>query len=168
MRLRVAPLTVAGLLALGAINAWLLTLAVRGRDTVNRDPVMNLASSLSLDETNGAPPANRPAAVYRETLAHPVFYKSREPFIPPPPPPPPTAAKPAPPPVPADPGIMLGGVAINGTVRKAYLFSKTNPQGTWVSLGETFIGWTVHAIEPGAAKLKQSDRELAVELYPRR
>jgi hypothetical protein len=96
-----------------------------------------------------------------------VFYKSREPFVLPPPPPA-AVSKPAAPLSPIDPGIALGGVAINSVLRKAYLFNKSNPQGAWVSQGEIFMGWTVQSIEVGRTMLRQADRELALELYPPR
>jgi len=168
MRLRGAPLTVAALVALAVANAWLLSVALRQGGTSVQNPVLDAAPLPSVSETTSGLPAVRPAVAYRETLAHPVFFQTREPFVPTPPPPPPAPAKPAAPPAPADPGIVLGGVAIDSTLRKAYLYNRANPQGAWVSEGETFMGWTVQTIEPGATRLKQSDRELALELYPRR
>ena len=71
-------------------------------------------------------------------------------------------------PPPTDPGLILGDVAIDGIRKKAYVFAKGNPQGTWVSDGETFLGWTVQSIDSGAAKLKQSNRVLDLQLYPMR
>lgn len=168
MRFRMAPLTATGLLALAAVNAWLLTILMRDPEPRAQDPVVDVASSTNLSEISGGPLATRPTAAYRETLAHPVFYKGREPFVPPPPPPPPAAATPTAPPPPADPGIALGGVAIDSVLRKAYLFNKANPQGTWVSQGEIFMGWTVQAIDATSTKLRQSDRTLELQLYERR
>jgi hypothetical protein len=60
----------------------------------------------------------------------------------------------------------LGGVAMDGSLKKAYLFSKGNPQGSWISEGETFLGWNVVSIDSGAARLKQADRVLELQLYP--
>ena len=167
MRLRVAPLTAVGLLALGGINAWLLIILMQDGGLREQDPVTNQVPSLHLAEAASGP-IIRPAGTYRETLAHPVFFKSREPFVPPPPAPPPAAAKPVASPVPADPGIALGGVAIDSVVRKAYLFNKANPLGTWVSQGETFMGWTVQSIDATSIKLRQADRTLELQLYERR
>jgi hypothetical protein len=168
MGFRIAPLTAAGLLALGSINAWLLTTVTLGGEPREQESVTNVASSLNLTEATGGLIITRAAAAYRETLAHPVFYKTRQPFIPPPPAPPPAAPKPAALPVPADPGIALGGVAINSDLRKVYLLSKANSLGTWVGEGEAFMGWTVQSVGPEGAKLRQADRELRLELYPSR
>jgi hypothetical protein len=59
-------------------------------------------------------------------------------------------------------------VTIDGTLKKAYLFSKSNPEGTWVSENEAILGWTVQSIDSGTAKLKQGGRTLSLELYPPR
>src|SRR5262245_9168357 len=55
------------------------------------------------------PPAPRPLAAYPETLARPVFFKGRAPYVPPPPAPPPPPPPPASAPPPVDPGLVLGG-----------------------------------------------------------
>jgi hypothetical protein len=130
--------------------------------------VTNVASSLNLTEATGGLIITRAAAAYRETLAHPVFYKTRQPFVPPPTTPPPATPNTAALPAPADPGIALGGVAINSDLKKVYLFSKANSLGAWVREGETFMGWTVQSVGPEGAKLRQADRELRLELYPSR
>jgi len=57
---------------------------------------------------------------------------------------------------------------MHGVRKKAYVFGKGNTQGTWVSEGEIFLGWTVQSIDSGAAKVKQSNRVLELQLYPMR
>jgi hypothetical protein len=97
-------------------------------------------------------------------LRRPLFFKTRAPFVPRPPPPPP---KPTPAPVvQADPGLVLGGVVINRDLRKAYLLSKADPRGAWVSEGDNFMGWKIVSVERTGAKLQQSDRMLELQLYP--
>ena len=82
-----------------------------GGELREKEPAPGVALYLKVTEATGGLIATRATPAYRETLAHPVFYKTRQPFVPPPPTPPPatpnTGALPAPP----DPGIALGGVA---------------------------------------------------------
>ena len=89
MRSRIAPLTAAGVLALAAVNAWLLTIVTVDGETQENEPVPGAAPYLNVTEATGGLIATRATAAYRETLAHPVFYKTRQPFVPPPPTPPP-------------------------------------------------------------------------------
>jgi hypothetical protein len=159
------PLTAIGLVALAAANAALIALV-----TVEllQDP----------DETPGAPestpaltmgesgiPQPRPIGDYAQTLARPVFLKSRAPFVAPPPAPPPVVKPPAPP-VSADPGLALAGVMIRPGQRKAYLVSKADSRGTWASEGDILSGWKVQLIAAGGVKLQQQDRTVELPLYP--
>jgi hypothetical protein len=65
------------------------------------------------------------------------------------------APKPSPPPaVFVDPGLILGGVMVNGAIKKAYLFQKTDKSGAWVGDGDDFIGWRVQSITADAIKLQ--------------
>jgi hypothetical protein len=105
---------------------------------------------------------------YPLTLAHPVFYKTREPFVPPPPAPPAPPPKVVPPaPVVTDPGLILGGVLTNPNVRKVFLFSKADPHGSWVNEGESFMGWRIQSVGASSARLQQQDRIVELQLYPR-
>lgn len=64
----------------------------------------------SLDDTRTQTTAT---VSHQEILARPIFSRSRAPFVPPAPP----APKPARPPVAfTDPGFVLGGVMVNGTI----------------------------------------------------
>ena len=111
----------------------------------------------------------RPIADYHQTLARPLFSKTRAPFVPPPPPPPVQAPKPAPPaPVFVDPGFSVGGLIISGMIRKAYLMKKPDSHGVWVREGDDFMGWKLRSITASAATLQQNDRTLEVRLYPER
>jgi hypothetical protein len=113
-------------------------------------------------------PGPKPLTVYGSILAQPIFFKSRQPFVPPPPVPPPVPKAPAPAPVFIDPGLVLGGVIITPDVKKAYLFNKTDSRGTWASEGDSFMGWTVQSIDAESAKLLQASRTLHLQLYPPR
>src|SRR5262249_36303227 len=108
----------------------------------------SVAPSPDLPESANGLLMVKPARAYVETLAHPIFSRTRAPFVPPPPPPP-AAQRQVGPPVSVDPGIALGGVAIHGDLKKAYLLSKGGLSGSWVTEGETFMGWKVGSIEPG-------------------
>jgi hypothetical protein len=103
---------------------------------------------------------------YQQALAHPIFFKTRLTFAPPPPPPPPPVSRPAPPPAPAaDPGLAVGGVVINGEVKNAYVFRKADHSGSWLAEGEEIMGWKVHSIDNGGAKLRKDDRNIELQLY---
>jgi hypothetical protein len=171
MTRRVAPLTLAGLLGLASLNAWLLAAAL---ETPAPEPDVKVAvpaadhaahpSAAELDV-----PKPRPLAAYGQTLAKPVFFKTRAPYVPPPPAPPP-APKPvaAAPPPPVDPGLALGGVVIMEGARKAYIFNKADSRGLWLSEGETILGWKVESIDAMAARLQQANRSIELQLYPKR
>ena len=109
----------------------------------------------------------KPLTVYGGILAQPIFFKTRQPFVPPPPAPPPMAKAPAPAPTPApvDPGLALGGVIITPDVKKAYVVSKANSRGTWASEGDSVMGWTVQSIDAGSARLGQANRTIDLHLY---
>ena len=164
---RIAPLPAAGLLALTCLNAWLLMLVVE--ESVRTDDVAVGKFDWTPTFTVSAKgiPDTKPIAAYQQILAHPVFFKSREPFVAPPPRPPPAPA-PVAMPVVADPGVSLGGILIAHDTRKAYLLRKTAPAGTWVSQGEDVQGWKVQSVEPGSVKLRNGDRAIELQLYPRR
>jgi len=168
MKPRIAPLTGAAIAALGVLNVWLLTLVILEEDPRAHESYETVKSVALLPEISSVPFNPKPASAYTETLVRPVFYKSRVPFVPPAPPAPePVKPPPAPPPMPVDPGLVLGGVAIDGVFRKAYILNKANREGTWVTEGETFMGWTVYAVDSEGAKLRQSGKDLTLELYPK-
>jgi hypothetical protein len=161
MTLRIAPLAAAGLLALASLNAWSFSSLVG--EILNDD---QQGAEKSEWRPQLSTPADdkgvqKPIEDYSLILAHPVFFKSREPFVPTPPPPPaPVKAAPAPPPPVVDPGLVLGGVMAIGHLRKAYLLTKANPAGSWVSEGDTFMGWIIRSVDPhkGAGAFKSQTR----------
>jgi hypothetical protein len=167
MRFRIAPLSLAALTLAAAVDLWLLadvadlaTTPPPSLESVEWKPKLSAAHELT------APV--RPIAEYRETLARPLFAKTRAPFVAPPPPPPPVQAPAPPPPAPVliDPGFSVGGVMITEVLRKAYLMKKPEPRGVWVSEGEDFMGWKVQSIGASTAKLEQNNRTIELRLYP--
>jgi hypothetical protein len=114
-------------------------------------------------------PDPKPIAAYLQTLAHPIFFKNRAPFVPPPPTPPPAPMmRPSQSQAVADPGIALGGIMVMQGAHKAYLFRKTDPSGTWVADGEDFMGWRIQTIDAAGIVLTNGERKIDLKLYPER
>jgi hypothetical protein len=165
MKFRIAPLPAAGLAVLAAINAWLLAGIADAMFSPDEQPLgAPMEWSPKLPDPGEGFVDFKPIEAASETLRHPLFFKTRAPLVPRPPPPPP---KPEPAPIiQADPGLVLGGVVIDRDIRKAYLLSKDDPRGAWVSEGENFMGWKIVSVEGASAKLQQSGRMLELQLYP--
>jgi hypothetical protein len=53
-----------------------------------------------------------------------------------------------------------------GGLRKAYLLTKTNPAGSWVTEGDNFMGWIISSVDSSSAKVQQQDRTIELQLYP--
>jgi hypothetical protein len=168
VRFRIAPLTSAGLIVLAGVNTWLLIWVV-GEIVAGDQPLGEKSEwSPQLPKSAVSAAVEKPIGSYPLTLAHPVFYRTREPFVPPPappPPPPPKAVNPAP--VFTDPGLILGGVLTNHDSRKVFLFSKADPRGSWLSEGESFMGWRIQSVDVSSARLQKQDRTIELQLYPR-
>jgi hypothetical protein len=167
MKWPMTPLGAVGLVSVIAINAWLATAIVA---ELGSDPMTGPGKAdwnVSLSAAPATPHPRKPLDAYPEILAHPVFFKSRAPFVPPPPAPPAPVMVAPPPPSFADPGLVLGGVMINQDVKKAYVFSKASASGAWTREGDEFMGWQVRTISGTAAKLEQRGRSIDLQLYPR-
>jgi len=166
MKWRMAPLGAIGLLIVVGINAWLLTAILTEIWSDNPAATGKADWRVSLPASAGSIANRKPLEAYRQILAQPVFFKSREPFVAAPPPPPP-AVKPVPAPVAVDPGLVLGGVMIKNDIRKAYVFSRASTTGAWIGEGSDFMGWQLKSINATGAKLEQNGRLLELQLYPR-
>jgi hypothetical protein len=166
MRLRISPLVLAGLALLAAINGCLLLGAIKEVMSADLSGPDKVEWKPRLPDLDAGEAPITTAALHPQILAHPIFSKSRLPFVPPPAPP----AKPAPPPpvVFIDPGFVIGGVMIKGEIKKAYLLRKSDRNGTWVGEGEDFVGWKVQSISTGAATLEKDSRTIEVRLYAER
>jgi hypothetical protein len=164
MTWRVAPITAIALFVVGCLNLapvtelteWFLSgdEASVGRSTWD-------AGLLPITGTIG----RKPLESYAQILAHPVFFKSRAPFVPAPPPLPPSPQTPSA--VIIDPGLVVGGVMIKAGMSRAFLLSKGGMAGAWVSEGEVFQGWQIKSIDKTGVKLEQGGRPLELALYPK-
>jgi hypothetical protein len=63
---------------------------------------------------------------------------------------------------------MLGGIMVMQGVRKAYVFRKSDPSGTWVTRGEDFMGWKIQTIDAAGIVLGNGERKIDLKLYPER
>jgi hypothetical protein len=164
-RSRTPPLVLFGLALLAACNAWLLIMAAHESMSEDQVAFEEPGWTPRLPSLEDSRTPTTASVSYQEILARPIFSRSRAPFVPPAPP----TLKPASPPVAfTDPGFVLGGVMVNGLLKKAYLFQKTDKSGTWVGEGDDFIGWRVQSITTDAAKLQKETHVIEVHLYPER
>ena len=86
---QVAPLTVAGLLLLGSIDAWLLATLVE--NTVSDGQIVT-ASTRPATKVRDLPheePEAKPLDTYNRIVVQPLFFKTRTPYVAPPRPLPP-------------------------------------------------------------------------------
>jgi type II secretory pathway component PulC len=165
MKWRIAPLGAAGLLIVLGINAWLLIAIATEVVHESLAATDKVDWNANLSDSVGSAATRKPIEAYREILARPVFFKSREPFVPAPAPPPPVVVS-TPPPTIVDPGLVLGGVMIKNDVRKAYVFSRAGASGAWASEGDEFMGWQIKSINGTGARLAQKGRSIDLQLYP--
>jgi hypothetical protein len=166
MKWRMAPLHAAGLLIVLGINAGLLVSIATQIASDHRAAADKAAWNANLSGSLANAINRKPIEGYGQILARPVFFKSREPFVPAPAPPPPVPVM-TPPPMITDPGLVVGGVMIKKGLRKAYLFSRAGPGGEWAGEGEMFQGWKVRSVDRTGVKLEQGGRSIDLQLYPR-
>ncbi|HZP79815.1 MAG TPA: hypothetical protein VFB45_27015 [Pseudolabrys sp.] len=166
MRLPAPPLALAGLALLVGLNGWLLLEAIGQFAADDAAPAPTAAWTPHLSDFGADEKVPKAAPSPNEILVRPIFSKSRAPFVAPPPPPPKVVAAPAVAFV--DPGFVLGGVMINGQIKRAYLQRKVDLSGAWVGEGEDFVGWKVQTINEGTAILRKESRTINVELYATR
>ncbi|MBV9970184.1 MAG: hypothetical protein JO228_09385 [Xanthobacteraceae bacterium] len=166
MKPRIAPLAGAALLALIGLNGWVLTCALGALLHGSAAAEQKIEWRPQLSTSEDVSTIQKPIETYGMTVAHPIFYKSREPFVPPPPTTPPPKVAQSAPSAPVDPGLILGGVMTIGHLRKAYLLTSANPAGLWVAEGENFMGWVITSVDSASAKVRQQDRTIELQLYP--
>jgi hypothetical protein len=168
------------MVALIGTDAWLLGVVAT---VITEDETDTIGAAEPVPPLSfvAAVPEQQAIEAYGEIIAHPIFFRTRTPWVAPPPappappPPPPPALPPpilAPLPVPptviTDPGLTLGGVVIDQQMRKAYLLSRSDPRGTWISEGETVAGWKLEAVTSMGVTLRQRDQTIELQLYPDR
>jgi hypothetical protein len=166
---RIPPLATAGLLLLSASAAlsllWLARAATQ--DIAPRIAVAEWSPGSRGDAVQGLPqPKNK--AAYSETLARPILFEDRRPFVPPPPPPPPPpqpVVVAAPPPQILNPGLALAGVAIVDGIRQAYVTSPANRDGAWVREGEAVMGWQIAQVTSESVTIRNGGQSIELLLY---
>jgi hypothetical protein len=168
MAVRVTPLGFAGLTLLGLVNACLIAAVVADLVPDNADHLGKIVEIPTLARLEGSSvDGTNTIRAYDQILSRPIFFKSREPFVPKPPETP-SQAKATPVPVFVDPGFTLGGIMISSTIRQAYLFQKSKPDGSWVHEGENFSGWKVEFLDQENARLQKDGHTINLHLYPPR
>jgi hypothetical protein len=153
-----------GVLIVGSANLWLVAIIAKGiisdgHATVDRvEWNSNLSSSMDRAENK------KSIDSYKQILARPLLYKSREPFVAPPVAPP--VLNVIPPAATSDPGFVLAGVIITSETKKAYIFTKADNAGIWANEGDDFMGWKIHFVDGTSVRLEQQGRVIEVRLYP--
>jgi len=166
MMRRISPFRAVVLLFALGVNAWLLVTVAAELASDGVSVTEKAVWNPQLASTTDKVPTVKPIDAYREILTRPIFFRSREPFVPAPPLPPPVVAA-MPPPAVVDPGLALGGVMIKSGMKKAYVFSRANTSGAWANEGDEFLGWQIRSINGAGAKLEQGGRSIELKLYPR-
>jgi hypothetical protein len=166
VRLGIPPLAAFLLVALVGLNAWLIKFAVGEMQPIVPAPAAAAHASTGTPSTPSVTELEqKPLAAVSEILAHPVFFKTRTPYVPVPPPAS-ANARATPAVITPDPVLMVTGIVITDRLKKAYLLKQNEAQGIWVTEGETVLGWTVETIYPKGIALKQSNRTIEFSLYP--
>jgi hypothetical protein len=166
MALRSSPLMFIGVFLLGALNVLILVEIVTEIATSPNDNFIDkVEHSLKLSAQPEAGVLIKPLTTYQQILTHPLFSKTRKPFVPKPPAPP-HQSKPINELVKfVDPDFVVGGIIIHGKIRQAFLFKKESASGVWLSVGEEFFGWKLESIGTEWVKLQNNDHAIMLELY---
>lgn len=166
MRASIKPQAAIGPAIALAINISFLAAILASVGSGEVAPANKTEWNSGLSGSIGSVFSRKPIDAYKQVLARPAFFKSREPFVPAPPPAP-AARTAVPPSGVVDPNLVLGGVMIQNDMRKVYLFSRANTAGAWISEGEEFLGWQIRSIDGTSAKLEQKGRHIDLQLYPK-
>lgn len=166
MRLHTSPLVIACVAALGMFNVYLLSAVVQEMTSDNPTEADGASWVPRLARPDSTRTQARQAAPDQDILRHPVFSRSRAPFVPPPPSAPKAFAMAAP--VFTDPGFVLGGVMLNGEAKRAFLLRKANHIAAWAAEGDDVEGWKLQSITAGTATLQKENHVIELRLYPER
>lgn len=165
-RLALSPLAGSALVALAVVNfgvAVCLVQAIVAGTELNVGIPQGKPTAATQRERSALAP--KPLRAYLATLSRPVFFKTRQLYIPPPPPAP-EKVEPAPVAL-AHPELTLSGIIIAAGAKRAYLVPKENPGGgSWIGEGEEIQGWQVNAISDSSVALQRSDRIIYLLMYP--
>jgi hypothetical protein len=166
--LRISPLAFIGLFlsASSAVLSFLWLSQAAMQDTTPHIAVTEWAPGSHSDAAQGSPQRKNKAA-YSETLARPILFKDRQPYVPPPPAPPspPPTVVAAPSPQITNPGLALAGVAIADGTRQAFVTSPANRDGAWVREGETVMGWQVNRVTSESVTIQNAGHSIELLLY---
>jgi hypothetical protein len=138
---------------------------------LSQQPKAKVQSNWQLP-TLGIKPTSRlaPVEVFTQTLARPIFDKSRRPFAPPKPVEPVRPVEAAQlepvvvaPPAP-DPVLTLGAIARSAKGAKVYISSKSRPSGKWFELGDVVDDWRIAKINRDGIDVENTGRMLSINL----
>jgi hypothetical protein len=166
MTWRISPVSVVGILLLGGMNVWLLTIIFA--ELVSDGSIFpeKVKWSPSLQTLGPADQKKRKMDGYTQITARPVFFKTREPFVQPSAPPAAVPKVVAPPPT-TDPGFVISGVMISGGLKKVYISTRANANAVWAREGEDLMGWRIRIVDEHGARLEQNGRVIEVALFPK-
>jgi hypothetical protein len=161
------PLLLAAVIALAGLVLWdrqsgddASPAAVRTAEKSPRVPAVS-RSGEGIDPT-----ANLTLDMLHDTLARPLFERSRRPIeVPPPPPPLPVA--PAPPAAIDHNALSLLGVVASEGRKVALLKRNSTGQYVRAEVGDTVDGWTIISIEPQRVMIQLRDTRVTLELFRR-
>lgn len=170
----VSPLMGSVLVGLLSLNGFAVLAMMRGWDRLGASGSTIARESRSGDGAWYPPSIGggqgyraKPLAAFAQTLARPIFSRSRRPYVAPVASPsavaavePVMAAAPV-----AEPVVTLAAVAINGQTSRALLVSKSHPAGRWMSPGDQVEDWTISTIAADRLTLAIGGRTMTVRLY---
>jgi hypothetical protein len=173
IRSTTVPILVSLVGALGYVNWQLMSHTVDLNSTATHRP----ASTQSATSTPRAPAAAvRSAAEFPETTARPVFFADRR--TPEKPKPKPQAQVQAPPPpivaapivaakeiVPPPDPLILVGIMGSRKAERVLLRTKTDPEGTWLSVGDEYHGWQLREVLKDMVVVEARGQRSQLKLY---
>ena len=161
---RASPLALLCLLALVGLN---LALALALWDGAGGRPKTPAAAApwIVPQPQPQASVAARPLETFAQTLARPVLFKSRQPYVGPEIPAAAPELPPGPPPAPELPlEASLRGIVVAKGRRQALAAERERPVGRWLAEGGQIDGWTLVAIGPDSAKFQRDERDARLKL----
>jgi len=160
-----------GLLALNGaaiaayVTGWDRVVAALGTPGLASGPARGAGWQPPVLDADGAVRV-KPYEAYVQTVARPLFGRTRRPFVAPVA----EAVQAAPmaviaPAAVAEPEVGLSAIAIRGERRQALLVTRAEPQGRWFGEGETIEGWTITGMSADTLTLGLVGRAKIVKLY---
>lgn len=105
----------------------------------------------------------KPAASDPQTLARPIFSKSRRPK---PPEEVETEEKPQLKEFASATGLAVAAIVRHGAQLKVFVTSPGNPEGDWYGAGDAVGGWTIGAVDAAGVNLTNGAQSARLKLYP--